>query len=504
MRRGTFAVVVGVVSGAALALAWAYRFVQDDAYIAFRYADHMARGLGPVWNVGEPPVEGFTSPLWVLGLARAMARGFDPVVTVEAAGLASFAVTLVAAAWLSVTVVRARGAALVAWALAGLCPSVLAYATGGLETSTFVAATTIGLALVLGPRVGVARAALASAALGLAVATRFDAIVLLAPAFAARAWRSRGQPSRLVALAAPAAVVLAPLVVWKLSTFGALLPNTAAAKAGGASLARLARGADYLLAFAKSYGVGLPIAAAVYGLGRRRLSWRARVLAATVLVWFGYVAWVGGDFMEFRFCVPAVAPLYVLIVAGLVRLPRARALVAAFAVSTAAHAGLYALWASDDMTLGDGHGIATIHALAAHVSDDDDSWATTGKALRRAFPEGSHVTIACGAAGAIPYFSRLRTIDLFGLSDPWIARHGKPFSATPGHARTATIAYLVEQRVNLALWWVYDPAEGVPPGSVWVEIPTQGAAWVPALYLVPSPEVDRAIADGRWRTHPAP
>ena len=52
-----------------LLLAWAHRFVQDDAFISFRYAQHLARGQGLTWNVGEPPLEGFTNLLWTLALA---------------------------------------------------------------------------------------------------------------------------------------------------------------------------------------------------------------------------------------------------------------------------------------------------------------------------------------------------------------------------------------------------------------------------------------------------
>ena len=41
-------------------------FVTDDAYITFRYARNFARGLGPLFNVGEePPVEGYSNFLWM-------------------------------------------------------------------------------------------------------------------------------------------------------------------------------------------------------------------------------------------------------------------------------------------------------------------------------------------------------------------------------------------------------------------------------------------------------
>lgn len=31
--------------------------------------EHLARGQGLVWNVGQPPVEGYTNPLWVIVMA---------------------------------------------------------------------------------------------------------------------------------------------------------------------------------------------------------------------------------------------------------------------------------------------------------------------------------------------------------------------------------------------------------------------------------------------------
>lgn len=47
----------------------------DDAYIFFRYAANLLGGAGPVWNPGEPPVEGYSSPLWLGLLAGAGGLG---------------------------------------------------------------------------------------------------------------------------------------------------------------------------------------------------------------------------------------------------------------------------------------------------------------------------------------------------------------------------------------------------------------------------------------------
>src|SRR3990172_9773666 len=47
----------------------------DDAYISFRYSDHLARGLGPNWN-SEGRVEGYTSFSWMAILAGVAKLGF--------------------------------------------------------------------------------------------------------------------------------------------------------------------------------------------------------------------------------------------------------------------------------------------------------------------------------------------------------------------------------------------------------------------------------------------
>ena len=73
--------------------AWELRFVQDDAYISWRYADNLARGLGLVWNEGER-VEGYTNFLWTVILAIPHRLGLDVEMFAIALGLVLFTVTL--------------------------------------------------------------------------------------------------------------------------------------------------------------------------------------------------------------------------------------------------------------------------------------------------------------------------------------------------------------------------------------------------------------------------
>jgi arabinofuranosyltransferase len=88
----TRAVVVAAVAGLVL-LAWVNRFIQDDAFISFRYAENLVRGEGLVWNQGER-VEGYSNFLWTILIAGGMKLGFEPVLLSQVLGVALYAFTL--------------------------------------------------------------------------------------------------------------------------------------------------------------------------------------------------------------------------------------------------------------------------------------------------------------------------------------------------------------------------------------------------------------------------
>ena len=63
-----------------LTFLWALhnRFIQDDAFISFRYARNLVDGHGLVFNPGER-VEGYTNFLWTVLMAVSLALDADPV-----------------------------------------------------------------------------------------------------------------------------------------------------------------------------------------------------------------------------------------------------------------------------------------------------------------------------------------------------------------------------------------------------------------------------------------
>src|SRR6266516_740483 len=87
----TFVLIV-VVAGLTF-LAWSNRFIQDDAFIAFRYAYNLANGKGLVWNDGYR-VEGYTDFLWTLLMTIPHYLHRDPVSFSFVLGIISFIASL--------------------------------------------------------------------------------------------------------------------------------------------------------------------------------------------------------------------------------------------------------------------------------------------------------------------------------------------------------------------------------------------------------------------------
>ena len=61
-------------------MAWANRFIQDDAFISFRYAENFVNGYGFTWNPGVF-LEGYTNFLWTVLMTFPIALGIDVVHT---------------------------------------------------------------------------------------------------------------------------------------------------------------------------------------------------------------------------------------------------------------------------------------------------------------------------------------------------------------------------------------------------------------------------------------
>ncbi|HEY4491844.1 MAG TPA: hypothetical protein VI958_07560, partial [Acidobacteriota bacterium] len=77
MKRALFFLVILMIFIWAVADAYQRRWVTDDIFIGFRYAQNLVDGRGLVYNTGER-VEGYTNFLWVLIMAGGLLVGIKP------------------------------------------------------------------------------------------------------------------------------------------------------------------------------------------------------------------------------------------------------------------------------------------------------------------------------------------------------------------------------------------------------------------------------------------
>lgn len=446
------------------ALAWSNRFIQDDAFISFRYASHFAHGFGLTWNPGESPVEGYTNLLWTLLLSIPIRLGIDPIASSFAFGIVFFAGSLSLTYRLAVAVLGSARLAILCVVLLGTNYTFSAYATGGLETQmqtcllVCIALSAFRLSHLEEWRPSMF--ALVSLLGAAAVLTRPDSVLPLAVfcfAVMLALLKSPARPAQKLACAAslalPGFAVALGYAWWKLAYYGDLLPNTYYAKV--TSGASLARGIKYVWYFLGSYGwiPFVALACANVRQIRSRTRWMLP-LASTTALWLLYVVRVGGCFMEFRLLVPVLPFLIILLVAGM---PTRRA-----PVHLACVAGLVLTSFFHGASFRGRNGIESIGQLHGHITGKrwDDCGRVLGELFSGAQPE---VTIATTAAGAIPYYSRLRTIDMLGLNDPWVGRNGRVLGTRPGHQRVATASYLLDRQVNLVIGHpkVHDLSAGV-------------------------------------------
>lgn len=402
-RRAWLFAAVGLGVLFVLGTRAAWFFTIDDAYITFRYSDNLAAGNGPVWNVGEDPVEGFTNFLWMVWHAPFALLGLDlPLV----AKLTSF----VAGAAALVMLVRychqryGLVSALVAGgALVVFVPTYF-HVTSGLETIAFAAlllrVVIVGLRAINGQPVRTWEPALL---LVLAGMLRPEGVLAALPAFAAWLWTVR-RDRRAWVWTAGAAVVGAAYFGWRWSYYGHLFPNTFYVKFGNVDA-----GAIWL---ENTVPVLLPLLLCTVALLiRRDTRWSGVVLCATVgATYLTYM--VSGPTMDYLYRFAYHAFPVLCLAAGLLVGPVRRWWLAsgigAVAVGWVAVTGVQA----PDLAL-----------IANYGPDLARAHVPIGQGLARADVPADLRTLAVGDAGAIPYYSGWTTVDFIGLNDEPVA-HG--------------------------------------------------------------------------------
>ena len=397
-------------------------WMNDDAFITLRTVDNFVNGWGPRWNPIER-VQSYTHPLWMLLLAGAYAVTREPYFTTVSI---SIAVSMAAWAVLLFGVARGLPVALVAGIALMCARSFVEFSTSGLENPlTHLLLATF---LVILGRTGSPRTGRLALMVSLLMLTRLDIVLLVGPAFALAVWRERPIAWKAVALGS------LPLIVWEafsLTYYGSLVPNTAYAKLNtGIPMQELMeQGARYMLDFAEFDPVSFVLIGAGVLVGVTSRSWRARALAAGMMLSLAYTIRVGGDFMSGRFLTPVLVTAVGIMASRPWPGLRQRWLAAATPILVLGTVSTFPAW-REDVTIGpppgaikpsgiaDERGVYSRHTALLRQAPGE------GISARRPHSAGSRSVSVEGVVGMVGYFAGpdAHIIDVYGLSDPLLAR----------------------------------------------------------------------------------
>ena len=387
--------------------------VIDDAYITYRYAQNLAMGHGAVWNPGEAPVEGYSTPLFMLLLALgSLVANIETVSLVLCIG-STFAMVGLTAFWVFD---RSRSpiAAALAAALLLAHPYTSVWSVGGMETPFYAAllmavlllgarffrepdskGRALGLAIALGA-IGLARTE------GMIFSAAFGATVLLEP-------KARRAGFRILVIAG---TMIGAHVVMRLVYYGALLPAPAYQKSG-----ELLAGWNYVHTTVMSYWPFLAVSLAGAFATAAKVEDRAPALFGLlcVLILGAVIANTEPLMTPYhRYLFPLLPVLFGFSAVAMHRLTQVREkrfLLPLFV-------GL--VWLSDGASAIGASYEETAERIHLHSRTLRLSHVGAGEWLRENVPEGQ--LVAVGDCGLIPFFSGSHVVDLFGLNDYRIAR----------------------------------------------------------------------------------
>jgi arabinofuranosyltransferase len=397
-------------------------FTVDDAYISYRYAENFASGYGLVFNHGEY-VEGYTNFLWVLLLGIFKKIGVDVRVTSLALGILCSSMTLgliflvsghisskptlsAKQKWFS-EVLKTAAILYVATS-----PAFGIWTVAGLETPLFMCLLMSAVWFSLREETKQSFP-FSAVCFGLLAFTRPEGIMYFVLSLLYNfSYRVRYQRQRIPELWKHLAIFLLfviPHFLWRWQYYGSILPNTYYAKVGKEFYLS---GVKYVYEFFNTYG-GISfffICSILLVANRIREYWVGYLLLIIGVSTLYFIA-IGGDWMpEFRFFVPLL-PLFFLCIQEGIReflhlLSNEKVWLAPIGAGIVALAIL-------------GNNVWLLYKTP-RIDSRVDGHVEIGKFLREnASPDD---VLAAIDIGAMAYFSGLRTIDYFGLTDNHIAR----------------------------------------------------------------------------------
>jgi hypothetical protein len=400
MTRFTFCIlVIGLV--AAMLSAWISSLWdgQEDAYITYSYAKHIAEGKGFVASVGSKPSLGTTTPLFTLLLASLAYVGIPPHIAglwigVFCHGLIAMLLVRLAKEFVNIWLSLAAG---IYWSVA----LAIFFRLGGMETPVFIL-----LIILLALSELHSQASKVSALiLALLLLCRPDSLLILTVILAAWILNSRARRYILRNLLLMS-IIISPWIIYAAQTFGTIIPASLISK-----LMVQVSGVVNLESFMREYFpflMLLPFAVIVCFFGAIHL-WSESYELRPFLVWIPlyYFSFLVGEAPDFAwYYVPPLVFVPIIFNRGLMTLIRPVPDAFRFAAMSVAVLIVTTIWIHANLV--STYGLRIPHPQQVHK---------TFALFLREYSSPQDV-IATKEAGMLSYYSDRRVIDLLGLTSP--------------------------------------------------------------------------------------
>lgn len=423
--------IAGVSLHAKYGYSWpssGHAFGSDDAFISYRYAANLFNGNGLVFNPGEA-VEGYSNFLYTLLMVPGFFLGYEHIYLFS---IVINSLLFVACCFVLQYLINKEVGPLYAWVGSGMLaftPVLWANAATGLESMLMLFLFLLIWALLSQTKPRVAYLCIAALA---AVLCRVDGFIL--PLLAAFCLWLDGRRKLGYQLVFFVLLVMAAYTSWRLFYYSDYIANTYHAKITGDVFERIKAGFQILREQSISNGIALYavltiISAVLYrGVISKHLFPLAYFIFSVL-----YFVYIGGDIYYERFLL-AVFPIgifFTLLMSSRVKLRKVKislSLIVVLASSLVVFQG----------------------GRFAYQNKNYDMWNNLGRFLAGVEP-GS--LLAIDAAGKVPYYSNLPTLDMLGLNDRNIGQRDMPPQPfLVGHAKHDVDYVLSRKPVLIAAW----------------------------------------------------
>jgi arabinofuranosyltransferase len=440
-----------------------YTPIVDDAYIFLRYAEHIVNGYGFVWNIGEQPLEGYTSFLYLVVIIIGKLLSLNLETYCIVIGIMSSSLTLYFAYLIYQNFIPSEKNFLlenkITVIIIALSPAFLFWSGAGMDTSFYSMFLLISIYYFLKLPDSRGSVLLKGVLFGLLCVTRFEAVLFF---FLALYYLMKKEKSfikirinkSVVLFASGFVIIFATYFIWRWSYFGYFLPNTFYAKTGG-GLREIGGGFFYIIkSFRLFYGYGwIPLLFVLLFFKKNMLVGKAGFIFSFGLLSILTTIVLGGDHFNFgRFVIPVLPLLFIVFPPALKRMLSAQTklfsikpgyriavlFILLIIILIVKPAYQEAIGGISNLLIGKKEIITEYdETTEEEIIEWQQGWVLMGKALKNIANKNDY--IAAIPIGAIGYYSKINVIDMVGIVDPVIAHekyHPNLMKKwTPGHTK---------------------------------------------------------------------